>query len=97
MGKSPPANAGDADPLGEEVAPHSSTLAWEIPGTEESGLLESTGSQRVGQTEAIEHACTQAHIFSPPLISCLFISSKMRYWRRKGKKGRIFNVNNVVL
>ena len=31
-----------------EKAPHSSTLAWKIPGTEEPGRLQSMGSQRVG-------------------------------------------------
>ena len=30
------------------MAPHSSTLAWKIPGREESGRLQSMGSQRVG-------------------------------------------------
>ena len=30
------------------MAPHSSTLAWKIPWTEESGRLQSMGSQRVG-------------------------------------------------
>ena len=30
------------------MATHSSTLAWEIPWTEESGRLHSMGSQRVG-------------------------------------------------
>ena len=36
-------------PLEEEVAPHSSSLAWEIPWTEEPGRLQSMGSQRVGR------------------------------------------------
>ena len=31
------------DPLEEEMAPHSSILAWEIPWTEEPGGLQSTG------------------------------------------------------
>ena len=35
------------DPLEEEMATHSSTLAWEIPWTEETGRLQSIGSQRV--------------------------------------------------
>jgi len=35
------------DPLEKEMAAHSSILAWEIPGTEEPGRLQSTGSQRV--------------------------------------------------
>ena len=37
------------DPLEKEMATHSSILAWRIPWTEESGGLQSTGSQRVGR------------------------------------------------
>ena len=57
MVKNPPANAGAAgdmdlipgqeDPLEEEMATHSSILAWKIPWTEGPGGLQSTGSQRV--------------------------------------------------
>ena len=36
------------DPLEEEMAMHSSILAWKIPWTEELGRLQSMGSQRVG-------------------------------------------------
>ena len=36
------------DPLEKAVAPHSSTLAWKIPWTEEPGRLQSKGSQRLG-------------------------------------------------
>ena len=36
------------DPVEKEMAAHSSILAWEIPRTEESGGLQSIGSQRVG-------------------------------------------------
>ena len=50
---------GGEDPLEKEMAtlysipekamaPHSSTLAWKIPWTEEPGRLRSMGSQRVG-------------------------------------------------
>ena len=35
------------NPLGEEMATHSSILAWKIPWTEESGRLQSMGWQRV--------------------------------------------------
>ena len=35
------------DSLEKEMAPHSSTLAWKIPWTEERGRLQSMGSQRV--------------------------------------------------
>ena len=36
------------DPLKEEMATHSSILAWRIPWTEEPVGLQSMGSQRVG-------------------------------------------------
>ena len=36
------------DPLEEEMATHSSTLAWKIPWNEEPGRLQSMGSQRGG-------------------------------------------------
>ena len=39
---------GQEDPLEEEMATHSSILAWKISGTEDSGGLQSVGSQRVG-------------------------------------------------
>ena len=35
------------DPLEEEMATHSSLLAWKIPWMAEPGGLQSTGSQRV--------------------------------------------------
>ena len=40
---------GQEDPLEEEMATHSSILAWEIPWTEESGGLQSMGSQSIRQ------------------------------------------------
>ena len=42
---------GQEDPRGGEMAPHSSTLGWEIPWTEELGGLQSMGSQGVEWTE----------------------------------------------
>ena len=44
------------DPLEEEMATHSSILAWKIPWTEEPGRLQSMGSQRVGHDLVPEHA-----------------------------------------
>ena len=38
---------GQEDPLEKDMATHSSILAWEIPWTEETGRLQSMGSQRV--------------------------------------------------
>ena len=40
------------DPLEKEMAPHSSTLAWIIPWTEECCRLQFMGSQRVGHNWA---------------------------------------------
>ena len=36
---------GQEDPLEKEMATHSSNLAWEIPGTEEPGGLQSVALQ----------------------------------------------------
>ena len=41
------------DPLEECMATHSSILAWRIPWADEPGGLQSTGSQRVRQTERL--------------------------------------------
>ena len=35
------------DPLEEEIATHSSTLAWKLPWMKELGRLQTMGSQRV--------------------------------------------------
>ena len=58
MAKNPPANAGDAgdmnsvsgleDPLEQEMATHSSILAWKISWTEEPSRLQSLGLKRAG-------------------------------------------------
>ena len=39
---------GQEDPLEQDMATHSSVLAWRIPWTEEPGGLQSMGSQRLG-------------------------------------------------
>ena len=39
---------GREDPLEKEMATHSGVLAWKIPWTEETGRLQSMGSQRIG-------------------------------------------------
>ena len=43
------------DPLEEEMATHSSIIAWKIPWTEEPGGLQSMRSQRLGHYLVIEH------------------------------------------
>ena len=49
------------DPLEEEMATHSSILAWRILWTEEPGRLQSMGSQRVGHNWS-DSACVHAPI-----------------------------------
>ena len=48
------------DPLEEEMAIHSSVLAWRCPRTKEPGGLQSMGSQRVGHDSASIHVCRPA-------------------------------------
>ena len=58
------------DPLEKEMATHSSILAWRIPWTEESGGLQSMGSQRVGHD-----LVTNTFILSlPPIILIHFLA-----------------------
>ena len=47
IGETQVQSLGWEDPLEKEMAIPSSTLAWKIPWTEESGGLQSMGSQRV--------------------------------------------------
>ena len=54
------------DPLEQEMATHSSILAWELPWTKKSGRPQSTGSQRVGHNE--HSMCSQLSIFLDLLL-----------------------------
>ena len=56
--------------LEKAMAPHSSVLAWRIPGTGEPGGLPSLGSHRVG------HACSDAAAAAP----CAVISLNYAQW-----------------
>ena len=61
------------DPLEKEMAPHSSTLAWKIPWTEEPDRLQSTGSQRVGHDWATSFSLfTFTFLFSFAFSFCSF-------------------------
>ena len=69
--KNPPAkqemwvwSLGGEEPLEKDMATHSSILAWEIPGAEEPGGLQSMGLQRVGHewaTNSFTHTHTHTH------------------------------------
>ena len=57
---------GQEDPLEEEMAIHSSILAWEIPGTEEPGGLQSMESKKSGTrlsdlTTTLGSMCVMIH------------------------------------
>ena len=57
------------------MAPHSSTLAWKIPWTEEPGGLQSMGLLRFGQTERLHFhfsvSCIGEGNGKPLQCSCL--------------------------
>ena len=59
---------GQEDPLEEEMATHSSIIAWKIPWTEESGELQSIGLQRVGHNWVTEHAALNTKMLYFPLL-----------------------------
>ena len=65
---------GGEDALEEEMATHSSILAWRIPWTDKSGRLKSIRSQRVhwvavsDMTEVIEHATMYLPLALPFLL-----------------------------
>ena len=67
------------DPLEKEMAIHSSTIAWKIPWTEESGRLQSMGSQRVGHDWATSLSLFQT--FNPLCVcdaqSCPTLCDRM--------------------
>ena len=58
---------GGEDPLEKEMVTHSSILAWRIPWTEESGRLQSMGSQESDMTWRLNHQTT---------------TTKVQYWFR---------------
>ena len=76
VGKNPPANAGDTemqvqspgweDPMEKEMVTHCSTLAWEIPWTEEPGRLQSMEPQRV-RHNLLTNTHTHIHTRLSPL------------------------------
>ena len=82
------------DPLEKEMTTHSSILAWKIPWTEETGGLQTKGSQRVGHdcvTFTFRH-CTCAVLWTlpalqlcparpHPLLICMLLEINPLPWR----------------
>ena len=56
------------DPLEKEMAPHSSTLAWKIPWTEEPGSLSPWGPKESDTTEQLHFHFHNLHI-------CVYVGS----------------------
>ena len=76
------------DPLGNEMATHSSVLAWRIPGTGEPGGLQSMASHRVGHywSELAAAAAATMKIpwgrkWQPPPAFCLGNPRDWGAWR----------------
>ena len=67
-------------PLKEEMATHSTILAWRIPWTEKPGRLQSMGSQRVGHDWATS-------------LSLSLLPSTRREGKGKGEKERYTHLN----
>ena len=51
------------DHLEQEMATHSSILAWRIPWTEEPGRLQSMGTQRVGHDGVMNTMATNTNVY----------------------------------
>ena len=66
------------------MAIHSSTLAWEIPRTEEPGGLQTMGSQsrtRLSNTHTHTHTHTHPHTYAHTYI-CVFIKRLHNWWEQ---------------
>ena len=101
--KNPPANAidmgqslGQEDPLEEEMATHSSILAWIIPWVEEPGGLQSMGSQRVGHDWVSTHTHTLRSVLWPLKKSILYTPQKKEGGEHLNKGGRIVLLSTLL-
>ena len=78
---------GQEDPLEKEMAPHSSTLAWRIPWTEEPGGLQSMGSQSRTRLSDVTFTFLISHADRPamPHLNFSLISLSLRQDSRQGE------------
>ena len=67
-------DAGWEDPLEEEMVTHSSIFAWRVPRTEETGGLQSRGSQRIG------HDLATAHTHKMYICKEVIVHVPLRLW-----------------
>ena len=88
---------GREDPLEEEMAPHSSTLAWKIPWAEEpGGLCSSWGHKESYMTDDWAHTTTRLRLAIYKTITNIFINdselkdiSEFCYWGMGQIYGRL--------
>ena len=73
------------------MATDSSVLAWKVPWTEETGVLQSMGSQRVGHNSETERKCS---IESIPRQKNLIILQTHDTHSLKGERGK-YSSNTV--
>ena len=89
---------GQEDPLEEEMATHSSILAWKILWTEEPCGLQFTGSQRVGHNWAHTHThhwnSKHAKVF--PIPSRCFLLPKTRKGKHLSKESQVTKFSSPV-
>ena len=90
---------GQEDPLGKEMATHSSILAWKIPWTEEPGGLQSMGLQESDLTQQLNYHKTEApsnkHKFRKiptAAYRCQSLLKEIIFIKSLGKKTGYFNV-----
>ena len=74
------------DPQEEEMATHSNILAWRIPQKEETGGLQSKGSQTKNWTQVIMHTHTHTHTHRAELKSGRTVLIRREFWSPKSKK-----------
>ena len=81
--------------LEEDMATHSSILAWRIPWTEEPGMLQSTGLHRIGYhwNDLVRmHACTQTTQNGQIWYKDWKFNWQQTYWQQQQK-----SEHNVII
>ena len=80
------------DPLEEGMATHSSILAWRIPWIEESGGLQSMGSQRVRHD-----SMTDTDIYMPIYLLFQFVPPQQKNSRKTSTSASLTMLNPLTV